>query len=176
MENQKLPTDTAGNTYNRNLLVLVLMVGSFCTILNSTLMNTAFPAIMKDFNITTATVQWLTTGFMMINGVMIPISAWLINRFSSANYHVAYGTSGSPLGHITVADPCTVLIQDHDRKIYGPAHNSVVNLPGTDEWRIVYHRINENHLDKEPGIHREVCVDRMEFNPDGTIKPVTPTK
>lgn len=101
---------------------------------------------------------------------------WSVDDTGSPNYHVAYGTSDSPLGHITVADPCTVLIQDPDRKIYGPAHNSVINLPGTDEWRIVYHRINENHLDKEPGIHREVCVDRMEFNPDGTIKPVTPTK
>lgn len=101
---------------------------------------------------------------------------WSVDDTGSPNYHVAYGTSDSPLGHITVADPCTVLIQDPDRKIYGPAHNSVINLPGTDEWRIVYHRINENHLDKDPGIHREVCVDRMEFNPDGTIKPVTPTK
>lgn len=101
---------------------------------------------------------------------------WSVDDTGSPNYHVAYGTSDSPLGHITVADPCTVLIQDSDRKIYGPAHNSVINLPGTDEWRIVYHRINENHLDKDPGIHREVCVDRMEFNPDGTIKPVTPTK
>lgn len=83
METSTKPTDTYGNAYNRNLLVLVLMVGSFCTILNSTLMNTAFPAIMKDFSISTASVQWLTTGFMMVNGVMIPISAWLINRFSS---------------------------------------------------------------------------------------------
>ncbi len=83
METSTKPTDTYGNSYNRNLLVLVLMVGSFCTILNSTLMNTAFPAIMKDFSISTASVQWLTTGFMMVNGVMIPISAWLINRFSS---------------------------------------------------------------------------------------------
>ena len=53
----------------------------------------------------------------------------------------------------------------------------MINTPGTDEWRIVYHRINKNFIekDKKPGIHREVCIDRMEFNPDGTIKPVTPT-
>ena len=88
MNNATRPTDVNGNSYNRNLLVLVLMVGSFCTFLNSTLMNTAFPAIMKDFSITTATVQWLTTGFMMVNGVMIPISAWLINRFSSKTMYL----------------------------------------------------------------------------------------
>lgn len=88
MNNATRPTDINGNGYNRDLLVLVLMVGSFCTFLNSTLMNTAFPAIMKDFSISTATVQWLTTGFMMVNGVMIPISAWLINRFSSKTMYL----------------------------------------------------------------------------------------
>lgn len=93
MENNAQPTDIYGKKYNRNLLVLVLMVGSFCTILNMTLMNTAFPAIMKDFSITTSTVQWLTTGFMMVNGIMIPISAWLINRFSSKTMYLAAMTT-----------------------------------------------------------------------------------
>ena len=41
--------------------------------------------------------------------------------------------------------------------------------------RQVYHRINKNHLNDGPGWHREVCIDRMEFNPDGTIKQVIPT-
>ncbi len=90
---------------------------------------------------------------------------------------MAYGTSDSPTGPIKVADPCTILIQDPSKQIYGPAHNSVLNIPGTDQWRIVYHRINKDHIDpsKSPGIHREVCIDKMEFNPDGSIKPVTPT-
>ena len=71
-----------------------------------------------------------------------------------------------------------VTIQDPDRQIYGPAHNSVVRKPGTDEWYIVYHRINKNYIgkDKQPGIHREVCVDRLEFNADGTIRRVSLTK
>ena len=38
---------------------------------------------MKDFDITTSTVQWLTTGFMLVNGIMIPVSAWLSSRFST---------------------------------------------------------------------------------------------
>lgn len=103
---------------------------------------------------------------------------WSVDDTGSPNYHVAYGTSDSPLGKINVADPCNILVQDPGRKIYGTAHNSVVNIPGIDEWRIVYHRINENFIerDKNPGIHREVCIDRLEFNPDGSIKPVKPTK
>ena len=37
--------------------------------------------------------------------------------------------------------------------------------------------INKNFIDREkgPGVHREVCIDRMEFNPDGTIRKVVPT-
>ena len=100
---------------------------------------------------------------------------WSVDDTGSPNYHVAYGTSDSPLGPIKVADRPIVLIQNPDKEIYGPAHNSVLNLPGTDEWRIVYHRINKWYLKDGPGVHREVCIDRMEFNPDGTIKPVVPT-
>lgn len=101
---------------------------------------------------------------------------WSVDDTGSPNYHVAYGTSDSPTGPIRVADPCTILQQDPSRGIYGTAHNSVINIPGTDEWVIVYHRINKDYLDpdKGPGIHRQVCIDRMEFNADGSIKPVRP--
>lgn len=102
---------------------------------------------------------------------------WSVDDTGSPNYHVAYGTSDTPLGKIQVAAEPIVLIQNPDLEIYGPAHNSVINLPGTDEWRIVYHRINKDYVskDKQPGIHREVCIDVLEFNEDGTIKPVVPT-
>ncbi len=101
---------------------------------------------------------------------------WSVDDTGSPNYHVAYGTSRSPLGPIEVAKEPVILIQRPDLEIYGPAHNSVLQLPGTDEWIIVYHRINKNFLKDGPGYHREVCIDRMEFNEDGTIKPVVPTR
>lgn len=103
---------------------------------------------------------------------------WSVDDTRSPNYHVAYGTSASPTGPIEVADPCVILIQDPENEIYGTAHNSVIQIPGTDEWRIVYHRINKDYIEKDkgPGVHREVCIDKMEFNPDGSIKPVKPTK
>ena len=102
---------------------------------------------------------------------------WSVDDTGSPNYHVAYGTSKSPLGPIKVAKKPVVLIQDPAKEIYGPAHNAVLQIPGTDEWYIVYHRINKNFIDREkgPGVHREVCIDRMEFNPDGTIRKVVPT-
>lgn len=101
---------------------------------------------------------------------------WSVDDTGSPNYHVAYGTSKSPLGPITVANDPVILIQDPDKGIYGPAHNAVLQIPGTDEWYIVYHRINKNFVKSEsPGTHREVCIDRMEFNANGTIKKVQPT-
>ncbi|WP_288716185.1 MDR family MFS transporter, partial [uncultured Enterococcus sp.] len=60
----------------------------FCTVLNQTLLTTAFPALMKAFNISASSVQWLTTGFLLVNGIMIPISAWLINKFSSKRLYL----------------------------------------------------------------------------------------
>ncbi|HBI58847.1 MAG: family 43 glycosylhydrolase [Duncaniella sp.] len=102
---------------------------------------------------------------------------WSVDDTGSPNYHVAYGTGDSPLGRIKVADEPVILSQNPGKEIYGPAHNSVINIPGTDEWRIVYHRINKDYIDRDkaPGIHRQVCIDRLSFNPDGTIRPVTPT-
>lgn len=99
---------------------------------------------------------------------------WSVDDTGSANYHVAYGTSDSPLGDIKVAADPIVTIQNPEKEIYGPAHNSVICKPGTDEWYIVYHRINKYFMDREksPGTHREVCIDKMEFNEDGTIKKV----
>lgn len=99
---------------------------------------------------------------------------WSVDDTGSPNYHVAYGTSTSPLGPVRVAEQPVVLIQRPEKHIYGPAHNSVIQLPGTDEWRIVYHRINRNFLKNAPGIHREVCIDKLEFNEDGSIRPVEP--
>ena len=85
-----------------------------------------------------------------------------VDDTGSPNYHVAYGTSKSPLGPIEVAKQPVVLIQNPEKEIYGPAHNAVLQIPGTDEWRIVYHRINKWYLKDGPGVHREVCI-----RPDG---------
>src|SRR3954454_1658046 len=63
-------------------IIAVLMVGAFIAFLNNTLLNIALPSIMKDLEIEASTVQWLTTGFMLVNGILIPLSAYLIQKFS----------------------------------------------------------------------------------------------
>ena len=101
---------------------------------------------------------------------------WSVDDTGSNNYHVAYGTSTSPLGPITVADNPVILIQSPRDEIYGTAHNSILQIPGRDEWYIVYHRINKDWQGKNgSGYHRETCIDRLYFNPDGTIRKVVPT-
>lgn len=80
--------DINGRPYNRQLMVIVLLIGAFCTILNQTILSTAFPALMDAFDISTSTVQWLTTGFLMVNGIMIPISAFLSSLFNTKGLFV----------------------------------------------------------------------------------------
>jgi EmrB/QacA subfamily drug resistance transporter len=63
-------------------LLAVLMVGAFIAFLNNTLLNIALPSIMKDLKVETATVQWLSTGFMLVNGILIPTTAFLIQKYS----------------------------------------------------------------------------------------------
>ena len=100
---------------------------------------------------------------------------WSVDDTGSPNYHIAYGTSKSPLGDLKVAKKPVMLIQSPEQEIYGTGHCSVVKLPGVDEWRVVYHRINKHYLNDAPGVHREVCIDKMEFDEKGLIKPVKPT-
>lgn len=64
-------------------LMFVLLSGAFITILNQTLLATALPPIMKDLQISESTVQWLQSIFMLVNGIMIPITAFFIGKFTT---------------------------------------------------------------------------------------------
>ncbi|MGO1972937.1 MAG: MDR family MFS transporter [Propionibacteriaceae bacterium] len=82
------PTDTSPaarspEPVNRNVVLAVLVSGAFVVILNQTLLNTALPAFMLDFDITASSAQWVTTIFMLVNGIMIPVTAFLIQKFST---------------------------------------------------------------------------------------------
>ena len=68
---------------NRKILMTVLLSGAFVIILNQTLLNTALPAFMEHFGITASAAQWVTTSFMLVNGVMIPVTAFLIRKFTT---------------------------------------------------------------------------------------------
>ena len=69
--------------YHVKTMLLIFSLGAFISILNQTLLFTAFPDIMRTFSVSSSTVQWLTTAYMLVNGVWIPVTAYLISRFST---------------------------------------------------------------------------------------------
>jgi hypothetical protein len=103
---------------------------------------------------------------------------WSENDTRDENYRVRYGTSNSPMGPIKIPEDNLVLAKKPEDGIYGTGHNSILQIPGKDEWYIVYHRFNRPagiHMGRAAGFHREVCIDKIEFNPDGSIQRVSPT-
>ncbi|WP_147804020.1 MDR family MFS transporter [Alkalicoccus halolimnae] len=74
---------------NNILIAAILLTGAFVTVLNQTLMITAIPPIMQEMNVTANTAQWLTTVFMLVNGIMIPITAFLIEKFTTRQLFMA---------------------------------------------------------------------------------------
>ncbi|RUS48826.1 DHA2 family efflux MFS transporter permease subunit [Cohnella sp. AR92] len=83
---------------NRGATVAVLIFGMFVVILNQTMINVAIPKMMNDLNVSTTTIQWLSTGFMLANAVMIPISAFLMETIPTRTLFItamALFTAGS---------------------------------------------------------------------------------
>lgn len=103
---------------------------------------------------------------------------WSENDTRSPDYGVRYGFSDSPTGKITVPANNLILSKRPDQGIYGTGHNSVIQIPGKDEWYMVYHRFNRPKgitMGDAAGYNREVCIDKMEFEENGNIKKVIPT-
>ena len=103
---------------------------------------------------------------------------WSEDDTRSENYRVRYATSDSPLGTFTIPKNNLVIAKDTEAGIYATGHNSTIQIPGKDEWYIVYHRFNYPKgitMGNAAGYNREVCIDKLEFNADGSIKQVIPT-
>jgi beta-xylosidase len=98
---------------------------------------------------------------------------WSENDARSPDYRVAYGTSDSPLGPIHVPPPpANRIILSKSGLVVGTGHHSVINIPGTDRWYIIYHR---HAVPGGNGFIRETCLSPLHFNEDGSIAPVDVT-
>jgi len=64
-------------------MIAILFLGGFVALLNNTLLNIALPTIMEDFSIKPSQVQWVTTGYMLVSGILIPTSAYFIQRYTN---------------------------------------------------------------------------------------------
>jgi hypothetical protein len=96
--------------------------------------------------------------------------SWSIDDTRSPDYRVGYATGSSPTGPWTSKGE--ILTKDAKLGILGTGHHSIVQVPGTDDWYIVYHRFG---IPGGDGMHRETTIDRLYFRPDGTIEKVVPT-
>ena len=90
----------------------VMLFGGLIAILNQTLLAPALPSIMKEMQVDAATAQWLTTGFMLVNGIMIPVTAYLLDRFTTRKlFFISMGvfTLGTFIAGIATSFPVILL-------------------------------------------------------------------
>jgi beta-xylosidase len=94
---------------------------------------------------------------------------WSEGGWTGPDYRVAYAISDSPFGPFEREG---VILEQDDKIGRGAGHHSVLQIPDTDEFYIVYHRRPLEEIDRN---HRVTCIDKMEFDENGKILPVTMT-
>lgn len=90
---------------------------------------------------------------------------WSDGDWTNGTYHVCASKTNSPLE----IDPKGKIVLEASELADGPGHHGYLNLPGTDQWRIVYHRRVIG--DHEPG-HRVLCMDHLEFDGEDMLPVV----
>lgn len=95
---------------------------------------------------------------------------WSEGGWTGPNYCVAYAISDTPFGPFQRIGK---ILQQDPSIATGAGHHSVIQIPGKDEYYIIYHR---RPLTETDGNSRETCIDRLVFREDGTIEPVRMTK
>ncbi|MCH5209998.1 MAG: family 43 glycosylhydrolase [Oscillospiraceae bacterium] len=134
-----------------------------------------------DGDIKTLTPSNFREAAFMIKRNGVYYMMWSDDDTGNPNYNVRYGTMKEPLGSITGNNQILHRSNAESDLIKGTGHHSVINIPGTDDWYICYHRFNTSlygHQESQSsaaGNHREVCIDKMEFDANGNINKVTPT-
>jgi beta-xylosidase len=91
---------------------------------------------------------------------------WSEGGWTGPNYSVAYAVADSPFGPF---ERVGKILQQDPQVATGAGHHSVIQVPGRDQWYIVYHR---RPLGETDGNHRVTCIDEMSFDKDGRINPV----
>ncbi|MBN2068032.1 MAG: family 43 glycosylhydrolase [Opitutales bacterium] len=95
---------------------------------------------------------------------------WSIDDARSPDYRIGWGVADSPLGPVSVSQKNFVVLRQHGLA-QGTGHHSVVNVPGSDRWYVVYHR---HAVPDGSGFRRQICIVEMKFAEDGSILPMDP--
>ncbi|KKB73282.1 MULTISPECIES: MDR family MFS transporter [Bacillus] len=65
------------------MIIAILIVGNFLALINETVMNVALPKMIEDFNVSANTAQWMSTGYMLMIGIAVPVTAFFMQRFTT---------------------------------------------------------------------------------------------
>ena len=91
-----------GLTREQMRIVVVLIAGATLAVLNQTLLSPAYPSIMADLAVDASTVQWLTSGYSLMEAIIIPLSAYLVGRFPTRKLFI-FGLSLFAIGSLCAA-------------------------------------------------------------------------
>ena len=91
---------------------------------------------------------------------------WSEDGWGGPNYCVAYAIADSPFGPFQRVGK---ILQQDPEVATGAGHHSVIHVPGTEDYYIVYHRRPLGDTGRD---HRVTCIDRMTFDAEGYINPV----
>ena len=84
MSNNSIAAPVNGRVTGAQIrIVAVVVLGAFLALLNQTVMSPALPVIMADFAIDASTAQWIMSIYPLVSGIMVPVSAFLIDKFST---------------------------------------------------------------------------------------------
>ena len=91
-----------GLTREQMRIIVVLIAGATIAVLNQTLLSPAYPSIMADLAVDASTVQWLTSGYSLMEAIIIPLSAYLVGRFPTRRLFI-FGLSLFAIGSLAAA-------------------------------------------------------------------------
>ncbi len=91
---------------------------------------------------------------------------WSEGGWGGPGYRVAWAIASSPFGPF---NRIGVVLEQDPEVATGAGHHSLIRIPGSDEWYIVYHRRPLGETDRN---HRVSCIDRLRFDEKGFIRPV----
>lgn len=133
--------DQMGITKNVIIINAVLIFGAFMSTLNQTLLTPALPSIMRDLQVDAATVQWLTTIYLLVNGIMVPVTAFLLDKFTTRFlFFSSMGmfTAGTFLAGISTSFPMMLaarVLQAAGAGIINPMGQTIMLLTVPKQYR-----------------------------------------
>ena len=131
----------------------------------------------QNWEYKTSSNQYWNEGAVVLKNNGMYYLIFSANCYCAANYAVGYATSTSPMGPFTKSPGNPILSNSGvSHAVSGPGHNSVVRGPDGESWYFVYHsHVHVGNLNSDNSGIRQVNIDRMFFNHDGTMSVSGPS-